>query len=166
MAEIDGDEISDIAPTDQADGKSRVLEAHINARAFEQPPHDAEFRTTRGHARVREPHDHSMIRQLSHKWRELARHHGCEIQAKRTTEVTKKATRVEAFALSKAIADDGHPHLAAVPLICFEWLQRPKNVLAGHLGWGDIRASAHPHYVRIDHHKTGKEVLQFGGCAT
>jgi integrase-like protein len=70
------------------------------------------------------------------------------------------ATREEAFALSAAIATAGHPHLAAIPLICFEWLQRPENVLAGHLSWGDIRPASHPRHVRIDHHKTGQKVLQ------
>jgi Phage integrase family len=69
-------------------------------------------------------------------------------------------TREEAFALSAAIAAERHPHLAAVPLICFEWLQRPENVLAGHLTWSDIRPSAQPRHVRIDHHKTGEKVLQ------
>ena len=70
------------------------------------------------------------------------------------------ATREEAFALSSAIAAEHHPHLAAVPLICFEWLQRPENVLAGHLTWSDIRPSALPRHVRIDHHQTGEKVLQ------
>jgi hypothetical protein len=70
------------------------------------------------------------------------------------------ATREEAFALSAAIAAYGHPHLAAVPVICFEWLQRPENVLAGHLAWHDVRAKGNPKHVRIDHHKTGKKVLQ------
>jgi hypothetical protein len=70
------------------------------------------------------------------------------------------ATREEAVALSSAIAAEHHPHLAAVPLICLEWLQRPENVLAGHLTWSDIRPNAHPRHVRIDHHKTGEKVLQ------
>ena len=71
------------------------------------------------------------------------------------------ATREEAFALSMAIAAQGHPHLAAVPLICFEWLQRPENVLSGHLVLGGHPAgSSHPNHVRIDHHKTGEKVLQ------
>lgn len=70
------------------------------------------------------------------------------------------ATRDEAFALSAAIAAYGHPHLAAVPIICFEWLQRPENVLDGHLSWSDIRPSDAPVHVRIDHHKTNKKVLQ------
>lgn len=70
------------------------------------------------------------------------------------------ATRDEAFALSAAIAAYGHPHLAAVPIICFEWLQRPENVLDGHLGWTDVRPSDAPTHVRINHHKTNKKVLQ------
>jgi integrase len=70
------------------------------------------------------------------------------------------ATREEAYALSDALLAHGHPHLALVPLICFEWLQRPENVLAGHLAWSDIRSPTHPRHVRIEHHKTGKKVLQ------
>jgi hypothetical protein len=49
---------------------------------------------------------------------------------------------------------------AAVPIICFEWLQRPENVLDGHRSWSDIRPSDAPNHVRIDHHKTNKKVLQ------
>jgi hypothetical protein len=82
------------------------------------------------------------------------------IQAKSAAEEIVPASREDAYALSKAIADSGHPHLAAVPIICFEWLQRPENVLAGHLSWGDVRPADRPHHVRIDHHKTGKKVLQ------
>ena len=29
-------------------------------------------------------------------------------------------------------ADGGEPHLAAMPLICFEWHQRPENVRSGY----------------------------------
>ena len=64
---------------------------------------------------------------------------------------TRPATRTEAYALHRALVAAGEPHLAAVPLICFEWHQRPENVLAGHLTWGDC----HPTVVRIVHHKTG-----------
>jgi hypothetical protein len=82
------------------------------------------------------------------------------VQAKGVSEEITPASREEAFALSKAIADRGHSHLAAVPIICFEWLQRPENVLAGHLSWGDIRPADAPRHVRINHHKTGRKVLQ------
>src|SRR5262249_58190142 len=43
------------------------------------------------------------------------------------------ATREQAIALSSAIAAKGHPHLAAVPLICFQSLHRPHNALSRHL---------------------------------
>jgi hypothetical protein len=52
----------------------------------------------------------------------------------------------------------GEPHLAAVPLICFEWHQRPENVLAGHLTWADYRPAERPNAVRVLHHKTGEVV--------
>lgn len=76
----------------------------------------------------------------------------------RNTATIKHATRTEAFALSEAIRAHGHPHLAIVPLICFEWLQRPENVLSGHLRWTDYRPAERPRHVRIFHHKTGEEV--------
>lgn len=43
----------------------------------------------------------------------------------------RPATRDEAFALHRALVAAGEPHLAAVPLVCFEWHQRPENILAG-----------------------------------
>lgn len=68
------------------------------------------------------------------------------------------ASRAEAYALAKALKDLGHPHLGAAPLICFEWLQRPENVLAGLTTWGGYRPPARPKHVQIEHHKTGKMV--------
>jgi integrase len=71
---------------------------------------------------------------------------------------TRHATRDEAYALHRALIAAGEPHLAAVPLICFEWHQRPENVLAGHLTWADWRPADRPNAVRIEHHKNGAEV--------
>jgi hypothetical protein len=45
-----------------------------------------------------------------------------------------------------------------VPLVCFEWHQRPENVVAGRLTWGDYKRSDRPNWVRIEHHKTGEQV--------
>jgi integrase len=70
------------------------------------------------------------------------------------------ATRAEVYALAEALRMSGHPHLGAAALICFEWLQRPENVIAGKITWADYRPDAHPRHVRIFHHKTGEEVLQ------
>lgn len=68
------------------------------------------------------------------------------------------ATRAEAIALHRALVTFGHPHLAAVPLVCFELLQRPENVIAGHLTWPDYRPPERPGHIRIHHHKTGELV--------
>jgi hypothetical protein len=76
----------------------------------------------------------------------------------RSSASIQRATRAEAFALSEAIKAYGHPHLAIVPLVCFEWLQRPENILAGHLRWTDYRPPERPKHVRIVHHKTGEVV--------
>ena len=71
---------------------------------------------------------------------------------------TRPATRGEAYALHKALLAAGEPHLAAVPLVCFEWHQRPENVLEGHLSWGDYRPAERPNAARVVHHKTGQMV--------
>jgi len=70
----------------------------------------------------------------------------------------KPASREEAYALHRALVAAGEPHLAAVPLISYEWHQRPENVLAGHLTWADYRPLERPNAVRVLHHKTGEIV--------
>lgn len=68
------------------------------------------------------------------------------------------ATRDEAYALHRALVDAGEPHLAVAPLVCFEWLQRPENVVGGFLAWTDYKPADRPDAVRITHHKTGEMV--------
>ena len=59
--------------------------------------------------------------------------------------------------LHQALVAAGELHLAAVPLICFEWHQRPENVLAGLSDLGRTTGRAdRPNTVRIEHHKTGR----------
>ena len=70
------------------------------------------------------------------------------------------ATRAEAYALAHALRNIGEPHLGAAALICFEWLQRPENVIAGKISWRDYRGPGAPDHVRIFHHKTGEVVHQ------
>lgn len=65
------------------------------------------------------------------------------------------ATREQALALYQALIDAGEQHLAVAPLVCLEWMQRPENVIAGHLAWTDYRPAERPNHVRIEHHKTG-----------
>jgi hypothetical protein len=71
---------------------------------------------------------------------------------------TTPASRAQAYALHRALVAAGEPHLAVVPLVCFEWHQRPENVLAGHLTWSDYRPAERPNAVRVLHHKTGEVV--------
>ncbi len=68
------------------------------------------------------------------------------------------ASRSEAYALAHALRDMGQPHLGAAALICFEWLQRPENIIAGKITWADYRPTDRPNMVRIFHHKTGEIV--------
>jgi len=71
---------------------------------------------------------------------------------------TRPASRHEAYALHAALIASGEPHLAVVPLVAFEWHQRPENILAGHLTWPDYRPPERPNSVRVVHHKTGEVV--------
>lgn len=52
----------------------------------------------------------------------------------------------------------GQPEAAAAAVICFEWLQRPENVLAGYLRWPDYRGKEWPNHIKIEHHKTGATI--------
>ena len=52
----------------------------------------------------------------------------------------------------------GRPEPAAAAIICFEWLQRPENVLAGALQWTDYRSKEWPNGIKIAHHKTGATI--------
>ena len=70
---------------------------------------------------------------------------------------TRPASRLEAYALHAALVAAGEPHLAVVPLVAFEWHQRPENILAGHLTWADYRPPERPNAVRVEH-KEGEGV--------
>jgi len=55
---------------------------------------------------------------------------------------TKKhaVTREEVYKFAWGCIKEGRPEPAAVAVICFEWLQRPENVVAGFLTWPDYRS--------------------------
>jgi hypothetical protein len=67
-------------------------------------------------------------------------------------------TREQVYAFVQGCIDRGQPEPAAAAVICFEWLQRPENVLAGYLRWPDYRSKEWPNAIRIEHHKTGELV--------
>jgi len=78
---------------------------------------------------------------------------------RRSKAVKPAATREQVYAFAKAATEAGHPEAAAAAVICFEWLQRPENVLAGYIRWTDYRGREAPTAIRIFHHKTGAVVL-------
>jgi hypothetical protein len=67
-------------------------------------------------------------------------------------------TREQVYAFAQGCIKRGQPEPAAAAVICFEWLQRPENVLAGYLRWPDYRSKEWPNAIRIEHHKTGELV--------
>ena len=78
---------------------------------------------------------------------------------RRNKAIKPAATREQVYAFARAAIEAGYPEAAAAAVICFEWLQRPENVLAGYIRWTDYRGREAPAAIRIFHHKTGAVVL-------
>jgi hypothetical protein len=72
---------------------------------------------------------------------------------RRAKAIKPAATREEVYVSAHVAIDKGYPEVGAAAVICFEWLQRPENVLAGFIRWTDYRGSAAPTAMRITHHK-------------
>jgi hypothetical protein len=82
------------------------------------------------------------------------------VTKKRRVKATKPAaTREQVYRFAWGCIEAGHPEPAAAAVICFEWLQRPENVLGGYIRWSDYRPPDNPTIIRIVHHKTGAVVL-------
>jgi hypothetical protein len=67
-------------------------------------------------------------------------------------------TRDHVYTFAWGSIERGWPEAAAAAVICYEWLHRPENVLAGVLGWSDYRSKDWPSAIKILHHKTGATV--------
>ncbi|SDD93185.1 hypothetical protein SAMN05216337_101776 [Bradyrhizobium brasilense] len=82
------------------------------------------------------------------------------VAVRRRKKATKPAaTREQVYAFAWGAIKIGQVQPAAAAVICFEWLQRPENVLAGYVTWTGYRSKDHPAKIRIEHHKTGEMVL-------
>jgi hypothetical protein len=79
-------------------------------------------------------------------------------KTRRTKGTKAAATREQVYAFAWGCIERGQPEAAAAAVICFEWLQRPENVLAGYLRWTDYRNNQWPSAIKIEHHKTGAVV--------
>jgi hypothetical protein len=81
------------------------------------------------------------------------------VTIKRRAKAKKPAvTRDDVYRFAGGAIEHGRPEAAAAAVICFEWLQRPENVLAGVLRWPDYRSKEWPNVIKILHHKTGATV--------
>lgn len=72
---------------------------------------------------------------------------------RRVKKVKPAVTREQVYIFAEGCLEHGLPEPAAAAVICFEWLQRPENVIAGHIKWPDYRNGKPT--IRIEHHKTG-----------
>jgi hypothetical protein len=77
---------------------------------------------------------------------------------RRALKAKPAATREQVYRFAWGAIDAGCPEAAAAAVICFEWLQRPENVVGGYLTWPDYRPTDFPRALRIVHHKTGARV--------
>lgn len=82
---------------------------------------------------------------------------GVTIQT-RTKKKKPAADRDQVYTFAWGCIERGYPEPAAAAVICFEWLQRPENVLAGYVRWTDYRSKEWPNAIHIEHHKTGEQV--------
>jgi integrase len=76
------------------------------------------------------------------------------VTMKRRVKATKTAvTREDVYTFAYGCIEHGEVEAAAVAVICFEWLQRPENVIGGHIKWTGYRNGKPT--IRVEHHKTG-----------
>ena len=100
---------------------------------------------------VRRLHPSQFDRAVPNPWEGVTKH-------KRTKGTKAAVIREQVYAFAWGCIERGHPEAAAAAVICFEWLQRPENVLAGYLRWTDYRSKEWPRAIKIEHHKTGAVV--------
>jgi len=74
---------------------------------------------------------------------------------KRVIKAKQAVDRETVYTFAWAAVASGKPEAAAAAVICFEWLQRPENVVSGYLRWTDYKPGIS---IRIEHHKTGEMV--------
>ena len=96
------------------------------------------------------PGDHALL---------MAESAGLVAKNRRTKATKPAATRDQVYAFANTAIQSGYPEAAAAAIICFEWLQRPENVLSGYIRWTDYRGREAPTAIRVFHHKTGAVVL-------
>jgi len=93
---------------------------------------------------------HEFDRDVSNPW--------VGVTMRNRIKLTKAAvTREQVYEFAQGCIERGEPECGAAAVICFEWLQRPENVIAGHIKWSGYRTGPTP-TIQIEHHKTGAVV--------
>jgi hypothetical protein len=88
----------------------------------------------------------------------MSRTRGPASRWKTRTKATKHAvSREQVYSFAQDCVERGEVGAAAAAVICFKWLQRPENVLPGHIKWTGYRQS-NPPTIQIEHHKTGARI--------
>jgi hypothetical protein len=77
------------------------------------------------------------------------------VTMKTRVKLTKSAvSREEVYRFARGCIERDESQCGAAAVICFEWLQRPENVIAGHIKWSGYRPAGKS-TIQIEHHKTG-----------
>jgi hypothetical protein len=63
---------------------------------------------------------------------------------RRTKAIKPAVTRYDVYVFANTAIAAGYSEAGAAAVICFEWLQRPENVLAGFIRWTDYLAARPP----------------------
>jgi hypothetical protein len=79
---------------------------------------------------VRRLHPEVFDRDVPNPWDGVTKQH-------RVMKTKPAATREHVYRFAWGAIEAGRPEAAAAAVVCFEFLQRPENVLAGYLAWPD-----------------------------
>jgi integrase len=67
--------------------------------------------------------------------------------------------REDAYRFAELAIEAGHAHLAAAPVLAFEFFMRPSAIAAGWAPWTEYRGSAEPDKLVVKHRKNGGRVV-------
>lgn len=108
------------------------------------------------------------IKQMRRAWDVVGRHHpdlmpekvpnpwrGVTLQRRAATP-KQAVTRDVVYLFAEEALRQGKPEAAAAAVVCFEWLQRPENMVL-HFTWANYDPPNHRGWVNVEHHKTGVE---------
>lgn len=94
-------------------------------------------------------HPDVMPKPIANPWR------GVTLQ-RRSSTPKPAVTRDVVYLFAEEAIRQGRPEAAAAAVVCFEWLQRPENMIR-HFTWANYDPPSHRGWLKVLHHKTGVE---------